>query len=1006
MPKKRKTRDVFSSNHRILIMTKPSSAINKNIGLAVYLLFLATGASGLVYQVVWQRYLLNIFGSTIYSISTVLAAFMGGLALGSVLMGALVPRIRRCLPIYGLLEIVVGISALLIPFMLSMMDPVFTWSYQTFGSQFTMFSLLRFVMIFIILLIPTTMMGATLPLLSKFVSPESAGAGLRVGLLYALNTWGAVAGTFLTGFYFIPQWGVSHTVWFAVSINLICGLLAFLISRKIEKNIPLFAPKEPAAATANATSTNVTSQARHNAMWILAAYTISGFAALGLEVAWTRALVFSFEFLKNTTYAFTGMLTTFLIGLAIGSALMTFIVERIRRPFQVFAILQIIIGMSAFVSVFILFYVTPTCTDNLFSQFDTDSAAGIVWSLSVLDVFIKTALSMFLPTFCMGLAFPLAVKTIVDEIGEPGKSVARLYAYNTVGSILGSFSVGFILLPILGICKTIFLLGALQLFMGAILIYISRQTEQIRRITWITIAVLITVVCFVRLPKQTNFQQDTKLEKIIYYKEGPLATVSVGENSLGYRMIYVDNVGVAGTDPMLLTDQKSLAHVPMLLLEKPESVLTVGFGSGGASYSYTLYPELKDIHCVEITKTVIEASPYLVDSHRDVVMQEDMYRARTGIDLKTISGSLPLFADKKNWDGWYKSDPRYKIILDDARSYLHFSEKKYDVIATDCTDLRYKSNANLYDLEYFQLCHDRITDDGMVVVWMPMGGLSPAAFNCALYTFQKVFPEMEVFFMNNQPTHYVLLLGKKGPVKVNLDILKERIKRPAVARDLEEIQLAQPEKLLSCFVTGRDALNSLLEGSEVNTGDNPYLEFESPRFGIADAPVLNNLDSLFQRRENPSRLVANPQSDVDFMSRLQKYYDAAPFVIAGHRAYRELRLGESCEQYMKAKEITPDDASLAELLNYDELQRRIKGRPYDMWARLQLASAYTQQHRDQEAVTEYMQALDVMKDLKYAEKSEETKDKKEILSNLVTLYYRNGQADKAKELQTKIDALK
>ena len=973
-------------------MTSDANA-KKYFGLLVYLLFLATGACSLVYQVVWQRYLLNIFGSTIYSISTVLAAFMGGLALGSALIGMLVPKIRRNLVIYGILEIIVGLSALLIPYLLGMLDPLFCKFYHSFGSQFTLFSLIRFVLIFLILLIPTTMMGATLPILSNFVSPNRGGAGLHVGLLYTLNTFGAVIGAFATGFLLIAKFGVLHTVYLAVSVNLICGAIAVLLSYLIERP-PVAVPAVIVQAEENFGAKSQSTVAR----WVLIAYTVSGFAALGLEVAWTRALVFSFEFLKNTTYAFTGMLTTYLVCLALGSACMSLFVERVKRPFQAFAIMQILIGLSTFMSIFILFYLTPNFTDNLFSQFDANSPSGVRWGMSVLDVFIKATLGMFLPTFCMGLAFPLAVRSIVNAVGQTARSVARLYAYNTLGSIVGSFFAGFVMLPFLGICGTIFAFGSCQLFMGLFLISNSPETEKSRRIVWGTLAVLIFAVCFIRLPRNGHFQRNTHLEKIIYYKEGPLATVSVGENSLGYRMIYVDNVGVAGTDPMLLTDQKSLAHVPMLLLDKPEKALTVGFGSGGASYSYTLYPELKNIDCVEITKTVIEAAPYLVDSHRDVVMERKMYKERTGIDLAKSDKAMPLFAKKRTWKDWYKSDPRYRIILDDARSYLHFTDHKYDIIATDCTDLRYKSNANLYDLEYFELCKEHITDDGMVVVWMPMGGLSPDAFDCALYTFQKVFPDMEVFFMNNQPTHYVLLLGKKGPITVDLNTLKERIARPSVACDLAEIKLAQPEKLLSCFVTGQRALDPMLKNSEINTSDHPYLEFESPRFGIADAPVLNNLDSLFAHRDNPARLVANPESDPAFMASLKKYYDAVPAIIDGHRAYREMRLTDSCTDYMKALTLNPDDRSLKELLNYDELRRRIKGQPDDLWARLRLGELLKMQKRDSEAVTIYTDILDLLGAQNVINHGENVKEVS--LNALITLYERNNQqinADKYKQ---------
>jgi hypothetical protein len=450
----------------------------------------------------------------------------------------------------------------------------------------------------------------------------------------------------------------------------------------------------------------------------------------------------------------------------------------------------------------------------------------------------------------------------------------------------------------------------------------------------------------------------------------------------------VDNVGVAGTDPMLLTDQKSLAHVPMVLLRQPRSALTVGFGSGGASYSYTLYPELEHIHCVEITRTVIEASPWLVDSHKNVVMQRDAYRAQTGREPQ----GLPLW-DDGGASGWYKSDPRYRIILDDARSYLRFTGMKYDIIATDCTDLRYKSNANLYDLEYFEICRDHITDDGMVVVWMPLAGLSPEAMRVAVRTFQRVFPNTEVFYMNNEPTHYILLLGTREPLKVDAALMAERMSRPQVAADLREIHLEQPEKMLSCFVTGRDALNTLIKGDVLNTPDNPYLEFESPRYGYGDAPLLDNLDALFGVRENPARLVAEGTAGSGFMARLEKYYEASPWIIRGHRHYREMELVQACQAYLKAREINPADRSVDYLLGFEELRRRVRGQPLDAWGRFHLAHLMAMQQRDVEAVTLFNDFLRVSA-LPGASGVDAAMIRR-AREELAAIYERNGQPERA-----------
>jgi spermidine synthase len=950
---------------------------------AVFLLFLATGTSGLIYQVVWQRYLLNLFGATIYSISTVLAAFMGGLALGSWMFGKFADRTRRPLQAYGVLEILIGMAALAVPLMLKVLDPIFTATYRNFGANFVAYSLVRFVFVFVILLIPTTMMGGTFPILSKFVSPLGQSVGLRVGLLYALNTFGAVTGTVLSGFFFIRWWGVSNTVLFAATINIGAGVLALLVSRFFPATGGVDA--EPESTTPGAAPIVDISRKR----LVLAAYAISGFSALGLEVAWSRSLVFTFELLKNTTYSFTAMLAVFLVGIALGSAVATPWVERERKPFRVFATLQVLIGLASIFSFFVLYHFCYTLGSDQVQVID-EATGNIRWTAALLLVFLRASATVLLPTFCMGLAFPFAVRSIIvgAERQKVGRDVGTLYAVNTLGAIAGSFLTGFLVLPVLGIAITIWLLGALQLAVGIVLIVRDRECATWRRNAWVALGAAAVIVAFARLPRPAVFQPLNELEKLVFYKEGALATVCVTENSLRYRTIYVDNVGVAGTEPMLLTDQKSLAHVPMLLLPNPKSALTVGFGSGGASYSYTLHPVLERIDCVEITKTIVEAAPTLTASHHDVVMESRQYQARTG---KQPEG-FPLWNDGGR-SGWYKSDKRFRIVLDDVRSYLHFTDTKYDIIATDCTDLRYKSNANLYDLEYFELTRRKTTDDGMVVVWMPLAGLSEDAFKVALRTFQKVFPNMEVFYMNNEPTHYILLIGTRNPLQIDVAAMQQKLSDPAVAADLREIRLDSAEKILSCFICGGDRVAEYLKGHILNTEDFPYLEFESPRFGYGDEPILGNLNALMIYREHPAR----------FLNRLSKYHDAAPAIIEGHSHYRRLAIVEAAKAYQSALASNPADNAVRRLLEFDELRRKVEGQPHSLWSRYQLARVLMLQNLDSEAVTQLNEIVRLASEDSRAEGGDEFR--RLSLVDLASIYEKRGKPDQAARYRSQADRL-
>ncbi len=932
---------------------RPCRPLGGLLFLAIAGVFLTTGACGLIYQVAWQRYLLNLFGATIYSISTVLAAFMGGLALGSLLFGRVAEKIKKPLRLYGILEIIVGVSALLVPTALRSLDPLFVSIYGTWGSQFFVYSLLRFVLIFAILLVPTTMMGGTLPLLSKFVSPSGKRPGARVGTLYAMNTFGAVTGTILTGFFLLRVWGVSNTIALAVALNIAAGIIAILLAR-MTTSLPDGEDQQLSPASSTVIALEPPSPHARLRPLVFLAYFVSGFAALGLEVVWSRSLVFTFELLKNTTYSFSAMLAVFLVGIAVGSSVASPIVERDRSPWRTFALLQILIGLSATISFFVLYGICYELGASWVELVDAETGA-VRWTQTLALVFLRSAAVVFPPTFLMGFAFPYAVRcvTLTADNARVGEQTGQLYSINTLGAILGSFLTGFFILPALGIAQTIWLLGAIQAATGILLFTgVPSLAPASKRLIWVTLGALGIAVTFLRIPRPAVFQPLEPLEKLLFYKEGPLATVAVTENSLGYRTIFVDNVGVAGTEPMLLTDQKSLAHVPMLFLRNPKRALTVGFGSGGASYSYTLHPELEDIHCVEITETVIEAAPTLVDSNHDVVTYAPEYKRRTG----RLPAGNPLWDDGGR-SGWYKSDPRYRIILDDVRSYLHFTNTRYDIIATDCTDLRYKSNANLYDYEYFRLTRDRITDDGMVVVWMPLAGLSDEAFRVALRTFYRVFPNMEIFYMNNEPTHYLLLIGTKEPLKVDLGVMRAKLGNERVRKDLAELHLDSAEKILSCFICGRDVLKDYLSGDILNTEDFPYLEFESPRFGYGDAPILHNLESLVKLREHPARLLTRANVNSDDLALIQRYFDAAPHIIEGHHHYRKVELLEAAKSWLKALEINPNDQAVRNLLRFEELRRKVAGQPDNVWAALMMGEVLLIQDKAAEATPYFKEAI-------------------------------------------------
>jgi spermidine synthase len=896
-------------------------ARSERLSLLAYPLFFASGAAGLIYEIVWTRQLIYVFGSGLYAVTAVLSAFMAGLALGSFLLGRASDRLRFPLRFYALLETVLASAGLLLPLALQQMDRVDGWAYGRWGQNFALLTASRFTVAFFVLLVPTTLMGATLPVLSRALVGQggaSARLGLRVGGLYAVNTAGAVAGAFLAGFHLLGTYGVLRTNSLAALLNLVAALGAFALSLSTER-----APRAKEISTAGEESEKLPAANRRAepvASLVLLGTLVTGVVSMAAQVIWSRGLVFAFEYLKNTTYAFSAMLTVFLAGLAAGSALCGLLIDRAERPSRLYGLVVGLLGVSIACSVSVLHW--GAWESLLPAPFDP-ATQEFRWITAVGNILTQSALVLGVPTLLMGMAFPIAVRAIISK-GEVGRGVGRLYALSTAGSLIGPLLACFLIIPRAGLTAGLLALAALESGLGLVIFWRASDSRR----SAIGLGVLCALAfagILLTIPRGRGMQQVNPGERVVYYDEGPMATVSVVKNNFGYSTICIDGVGVAGTDPLLQTDQKSLAHLPMLLAENPRRVLTVGFGSGGASYSYLLHDRLERVHCAEICPEVLRAAPFLTDA---------------------------------NHGFWRKPDPRYRVIFDDVRSYLRHTSDMYDVIATDCTDLRYKSNANLYDVEYFRFSRARLRPGGMVVVWMPLGGLSLDMFKLALRTFHVVFPEMAVFFMDNQPTHYILLVGWRDKIEIDVARMKRRLAEPDVRADLGELSLDDPVKILSTWITGGEALRAYLAGDALNTENFPYLEFGSPRYGYADRPILDNLASLVAIRNSSRRFLSPGGITPGELAALDRYERALPKIIEGHAHYRSLEIEEATRSYLEALAITPEDRSVAQLLTFPELA--LGARLGSPWSWLMLGRSLQLQGRGEEAARCYRRVEEIL----------------------------------------------
>ncbi|MEE8519557.1 MAG: fused MFS/spermidine synthase, partial [Dehalococcoidia bacterium] len=408
----------------------------------LFLLFFGSGASGLIYQIVWTRMLTLVFGNTVFAVTTVLTAVMAGLALGSFWAGRAVDRRGHFVRLYARLELGIALTALLLPTLFDQLFPLHRWAYHEFGASPYVLGLMRFIATFSLLLIPTTLMGATLPVLSRHCMVLSRQFGRQVGLLYGLNTLGAALGCFLAGFVLIGTIGVLETTYTAVAVNLLIAGIAFHVARR--QGDPPSPPRTPEGRPTSGRSGTGRSLPSPVGGWVLlVVFGLSGFASLAYEVLWTRALVF---FIDVDIYAFTALLTTFLAGIGLGSVLVSGIVDRRRDLVAIFALLEVGIGVFALLSIPILANLSVLGISQV-------SAWWMLPGVKMLDAFLV----MGIPTMLMGATFPVVSRVYTTNLAHGGRSIGTLYAVNTVGAIIGAFAGGFVLLPLLGIQRSLVL---------------------------------------------------------------------------------------------------------------------------------------------------------------------------------------------------------------------------------------------------------------------------------------------------------------------------------------------------------------------------------------------------------------------------------------------------------------------------------------------------------------------------------------------------------------------
>lgn len=834
---------------------RPSPALLGS-SAALFAGFLLSGASGLIHEVTWMRLLRHVMGNSTAAITTVLCAFMGGLALGSLLAGR--GFLRRLSPVtaFGWIEALIGLYCLCLPLLLSGGEPLYRWLYQSAHEVPAALALARFTFSLAALLVPATLMGATLPILGRAVA-RSDRAGGAVGLLYALNTLGAVAGAAASGFVLIPALGVRATIAVGAAINLAIAATCLALGRRA--GAPESERPAPAAVAAGAPAEPaLTARARRA---VLAAALLSGLAALSYEVAWTRALALVFG---SSVYAFSMMLTAFILGLGSGSLVAARLVERLTDPLRWLARAQAGAGLGA-LAVVPLLGALPLLVTPLLVRFGASFAA-----LSAVE-FALTLLVMFVPTFLMGASFPLATRLLTAGGAEVGRAVGQLYAWNTLGSIAGSVLAGFALIPWIGMRATL-LAAVLVNGAGAVLLALHGAHPSRKRFAAGVLlagaaAVLLTPRWDPSVMTSGPFMQARRLDagvaaspealrailaesKLVYYREDRGTTIAVRELSDGERILYVDGKPDASSVKDLPT-QILLAQVPCLLHPAPRRGLVIGLASGVTLGSAARHASFERLDCAEIAPAMVEACRTFAAVNGDVL-----------------------------------ADPRVRIIAEDGRNHLALTSEQYDVIISEPSNPWIAGIADLFTLEFFRTCRDRLADGGIACIWLEAYNIDLASLRSIVRTFQEVFPDAQLW----HSTEYdYQLIGVKGALSVDAERLAERCAEPLIAADLRRIDIDSAEELLARLVMGPAGAGRLAAGAPLHTDDNALLEFAAPRILVNNRGQGDMLEAIEACRGAELAFVAG--ADAAAAAGLREAA-AARIALAGHLARARAAGGE------------------------------------------------------------------------------------------------------------------
>jgi spermidine synthase len=738
-------------------------------------LFFVSGLTALIYQVLWLRLLGLAFGVTTYAAGTVLASFFAGLALGSFVGGRLADRPRRPLLWYGVAEVLVGVCALASPEALDGVESLYAELAPALPSGLVPLTGARFLLAFVVLMVPTTMMGATFPLIMKSVA-RGGRLGARAGVLYGTNTAGGIAGTLLAGFVLIGGIGIGASFLLAASLNVVVGIAAILASHAFESRREEAAPEDRAWQVAEEAGPDRFEVPPGTRRLVLVVFGLSGLASLALEVVWFRMLVL---YLDVTTYAFSVMLATVLLGIAAGGYAVSPLLERRVDWVRVLALLELCIGVLSMLSLALL--------ANAYELLGPSESLirGETLAMPAWLMFLTSGLTMLPAALLLGAAFPIGLRLWVEDREASGtaEEAGRFYSVNVIGGILGSLLAAFVLIPQLGSRASLIAAAAVSLACGLLLLAACGR----RRRGFALAAGAAGMGSFVAIavaapdPLSAVVPERQPGERVLLRDEGVQTTVSVQRRPDGLKVLYLDGLHQSNDSPPQLAIHRRIGLLPIALHPDPRNALVVGLGGGATAGASSLFPGVR-VDVVELSRGVVRAAELFRDVNHNVLQRSNV-----------------------------------RLHVDDGRNFMLLADRRYDVITADLILPVHAGAGNLYSADYFRIARDRLDEDGLMLQWI--GARDREQYELIMRTFLDVFPHATLWSGGS------LMVGSKRPLRVRRADFDRKLSDPETRAALEVIGLTSLDSVRAEYVAGPREMRAFVGPGPILTDDQPRVEY-------------------------------------------------------------------------------------------------------------------------------------------------------------------------------------